>query len=160
VIDMLLRVGIATFLLASSALAQSVVISSGSEEQVLAGAQVMLAPAGMSVQSGGKLTILGSGSGAGAQGVITSGVTAGVPMTVLSQGTIDFKFGKLESVTTLTANSGAIVLRIHDTVFTDLAGLNPGATAWLDLSAMTAGDRANLLFSFNRVSSRGLPPSR
>ncbi len=147
---MIWRVLGTTLLLSGSAWAQSVVIGSGAEEQVLGNSQVWLAPEGIQVQSGGSLVVAGSLSGA--PGTITSGVIAGVPISVAAGGTIDLKFAKLESITTLAIASGAKILRVHDTIFTDLLGLSPGVNPWIDLSLLVVGDRGNLPFSFNRVT--------
>ena len=124
------------------------VVGAGSTEQVLNGAQVVV-PGNVDVQSGGTFAIQGSAT---SPGVLTSGLTAGVHVNILTGGTFEAKFGRLESVRTLTFATGSVLRRMHDVVFTDLAGLNPGALAFVDVSALTASDVHNLAFSFNRVS--------
>jgi hypothetical protein len=151
---MVSRTILALLLLSSPVLAQSLIIGSGSQEQIGGGAQVILSPAGLDVQSGGSLVL--AGSSAASPAILTSGVTTGAIVNALSGSSIDLKFAKLESVLRVVVATNAKITRIHDTVFTDLPfpAMNPGpgATAWLDLSALTAADRANLPFSFNRVT--------
>lgn len=147
------RVLVAALLLSTGAWAQStqaILIGNGAEERVLGDAEVSLILSGIEVQPGGSLVL--SGSSPTGQGAISAGTTSGISITVSSGGAIDFKFGKLESISVLTISSGGKVLRLHDTVFTDLANLTPVNTAWIDLSLLVVGDRENLPFSFNRVS--------
>ena len=146
----MIRVLLLSLILSSSAFAQSVIVGNGSQEQIGGGAQVIVAPGNVDVQAGGTLTL--AGASASSRGVLTSGVMTGILVTVQLGGTLDYKFGRLESILRVVVASGAKINRIQDTVFTDLGGLNPGATAWIDLSALVAGDRANLPFSFNRVT--------
>lgn len=136
--------------LSSSAFAQSVLIGTGSQEFLGAGSQVVVSPGDLTVQNGGFLTL--AGTSPTSPGTLTSGVAAGTQVNVLSGGTIDFKFGNLENILSVVVSSQAKITRIHDTVFRDLAGFNPGAIAWINLSALLAVDRANLPFSFNRVT--------
>jgi len=148
---MRLRVVFAVLLLPSAAWAQSEIIGNGAGEELMPGVQVVLAPAGIDVQSGGKFSMNYWSYGVG-QSVVTSGVASGVPINVLAGGTIDLQYGRFESISTLSIASGAKVIRMRDVVFTDLPGMNPGATPWIDLSGMTSADRENLTFSFNRVT--------
>lgn len=146
---MILRTALALCLLTGPAVAQSVVIGDGSAETVNAAAQIYVAPAGVEVQSGGTLTIAGTSSTPTAKFL---GPTAGVPITVLSGGTIDLSYGTIENVTTLTVNTGGILGSLFQVTFADLAGLNPGTTPWIDLSGLASSDRENVPFSFNRIT--------
>src|SRR5688572_5803043 len=129
-------------------LPQTVVAGAGSTEQILGGAQVVVS-GNVDVQSGGTFTIQGNSA---SSGILTSGVAAGINVNILTGGTFEAKFGRLESVRTLTFATGSVLRRMHDVVFTDLAGLNPGALAFVNVSALTASDLHNFPFSLNRVS--------
>jgi hypothetical protein len=143
---MAIRIALTLFLLSSPAWAQSVTVGGGASETVGAGAEVLASPSGVEVQNGGILELAGADNNRGR----LAGPSTGVTVAVLSGGTIDFKFGVVVNVTTLTVSSGGKIQRLQDTEFTD-QGLSPGVAPWIDISALNGSDRANLPFSVNRV---------
>src|SRR4051812_36526525 len=124
--------------------AQTVTIGAGATEQVLNGGRIVLAPAGLDVQSGGTLFLSGSST---SPATIQSGVAAGVLVNVLAGGTLEANFARLESILKVTIATGATLRRMHNTVFTDIAGISPGTNPFLDLSGLVAGDRDRMPFS-------------
>jgi hypothetical protein len=153
------RTLLALCLCASAAWAQTVSIGSGASEEVGANAQVVLSADGVTVLSGGTFKLVGSSASSLAT---FTGPTQRAPIEVESGGTIDILWARLENLAHLHPASGAKILRLHDSTFTDLAGAPLETCEWIDLSALQSADRENLPFSFNRVSFIDIqtPPSR
>jgi len=148
---MAVRIALFLCVLSSAASAQSIIVGSGASDESSNGTDVVVlvtSVGGIEVQSGGTLQANGK---SGTLDARFTGPASGVPISVLSGGTIDLQFARIENVTTLSVAAAAKFRRCHDVTFTD-SGWTPGTLPWIDISGMASTDRNNLAFSFNRVT--------